>query len=179
MPHLHRAPTACPVCAERLVTTRLGCQACGTELVGSFEPCPFCALDAADLDLLKVFLVSRGNLKELEKHLGVSYPTARARFAAVLDRLGWADAAGADPDAGSDHGDRDPEAAEPSGGEHAADDASRPDGEPDPGTDHGDGPAASGTHRPVGDGVRDEVLAQVAAGVLSPAVAADLLRQLS
>jgi hypothetical protein len=39
-----------------------------------------------------VFLVSRGNMKDLERHLGVSYPTARQRFADVLGRLGFDDA---------------------------------------------------------------------------------------
>jgi hypothetical protein len=37
-----------------------------------------------------VFLASRGNMKDLERHLGVSYPTARARFDALLSRLGLA-----------------------------------------------------------------------------------------
>jgi hypothetical protein len=43
-----------------------------------------------DRDLLRVFLASRGNMKELERHLGVSYPTARARFDQLLSRLGLA-----------------------------------------------------------------------------------------
>jgi hypothetical protein len=86
----HRAPRDCPVCGERLVTTRLGCQACGTELSGVFEPCEFCALTADERDMLRVFLASRGNMKDLERHLGVSYPTARARFDALLERLGLA-----------------------------------------------------------------------------------------
>ena len=38
--------------------------------------------------MLRVFLASRGNMKELERHLGVSYPTARARFDALLARMG-------------------------------------------------------------------------------------------
>jgi len=38
--------------------------------------------------MLRVFLVARGNMKELERFLGVSYPTARQRFAELLDRLG-------------------------------------------------------------------------------------------
>lgn len=101
--HQHRALSDCPVCGDRLVTTRLGCGSCGTELVGQFAPCPFCALDDADLEALKVFLVSRGNLKELQSHLGVSYPTARARFNDLLDRLGWL--AEADADAGEQEGD--------------------------------------------------------------------------
>jgi hypothetical protein len=35
-----------------------------------------------------VFLASRGNMKDLERHLGVSYPTARARFDALLGKIG-------------------------------------------------------------------------------------------
>lgn len=84
----YRAPAACPVCGDRLVTTRLGCTECGSELGGHFAPCDFCALSDADLDVLRVFLVSRGNIRELEKHLGVSYPTARLRLTTVLTRLG-------------------------------------------------------------------------------------------
>ena len=66
----------------------VGCHSCGTELVGDFARCEFCALSDADLDLLRVFLASRGNLKEVEKHLGVSYPTARLRLTQLLVRLG-------------------------------------------------------------------------------------------
>ncbi len=89
-PHTHRAPRACPVCGDSLAVTRLGCESCGTELAGMFAPCAFCGLDDAETDLLTVFLASRGNLREVEKHLGVSYPTARARFAALLNTLGLA-----------------------------------------------------------------------------------------
>jgi hypothetical protein len=85
---LHRAPTDCPVCGEQLSVTRLGCGSCGTELAGVFAPCQFCALDDKDTELLRVFLSSRGNLREVEKHLSVSYPTARARFAELLQKLG-------------------------------------------------------------------------------------------
>lgn len=58
-----------------------------------FASCQFCALDDKDTELLRVFLSSRGNLREVEKHLGVSYPTARARFADLLDKLGLGAAA--------------------------------------------------------------------------------------
>jgi hypothetical protein len=68
--------------------TRLGCTHCGTELSGGFAACAYCGLGDDDLDLLRVFLISRGNMKELERHLGVSYPTARQRFADLLGRLG-------------------------------------------------------------------------------------------
>lgn len=86
----YRAPSDCPVCGGELVTTRLGCHNCGSELAGEFGHCDFCALDERDTELLRVFLASRGNLREVEKHLGVSYPTARARFTALLVKLGLA-----------------------------------------------------------------------------------------
>ena len=86
--HLYHAPADCPVCGEALITIRKGCLQCGTEIAGEFAGCDFCALGEADLSLLRVFLGSRGNLREVEKHLQVSYPTARARLDAVLAKLG-------------------------------------------------------------------------------------------
>ncbi len=85
---LRQAPRACPVCGEALVLTRLTCASCDTELSGQFQSCEFCSLSPEDRDVLRVFLASRGNMKDLERHLGVSYPTARARFDALLARLG-------------------------------------------------------------------------------------------
>ena len=89
--HEHRAPSDCPVCGDRLATTRLGCASCGSELAGVFPSCSFCALSPAETEMLRVFLASRGNLREVEKHLGVSYPTARLRFADLLRKLDLAD----------------------------------------------------------------------------------------
>ena len=83
-----RPPLNCPVCNERLALTRLSCPACDTELSGGFATCEFCVLSNEDREVLRVFLASRGNMKELERHLGVSYPTARARFDALLAKIG-------------------------------------------------------------------------------------------
>ena len=83
-----RPPLNCPVCSEKLALTRLACPACATELSGAFATCEFCALSDDDREVLRVFLASRGNMKELERHLGVSYPTARARFDALLAKIG-------------------------------------------------------------------------------------------
>ncbi len=83
-----RPPLNCPVCNERLALTRLSCPSCDTELSGGFATCEFCVLSDEDRDVLRVFLASRGNMKDLERHLGVSYPTARARFDALLTKIG-------------------------------------------------------------------------------------------
>jgi len=83
-----RPPLNCPVCDSRLALTRLSCPACDTELAGAFSTCEFCVLSDDDRGVLRVFLASRGNMKELERALGVSYPTARARFDALLAKIG-------------------------------------------------------------------------------------------
>ncbi len=83
-----RPPLNCPVCSERLALTRLSCPSCATELSGAFVTCEFCGLTDEDREVLRVFLASRGNMKELERHLGVSYPTARARFDTLLGKMG-------------------------------------------------------------------------------------------
>lgn len=85
---LRRPPMSCPVCSTRLAVTRLTCPSCDTELSGAFASCEFCSLTDEDRQVLRVFLASRGNMKDLERHLGVSYPTARARFDTLLARLG-------------------------------------------------------------------------------------------
>src|ERR1700682_2441898 len=94
-----RPPSNCPVCNHRLATTRLTCPDCSTELSGAFTSCEFCVLSNEDRDVLRVFLASRGNMKELERHLGVSYPTARARFDALLVKIGIARPAAPAPSA--------------------------------------------------------------------------------
>ena len=98
----HRPPRSCPVCSSDLVVTGCGCPECGTGITGAFRTCAYCGLSDDDLEMLRVFLVSRGNMRELERHLGVSYPTTRQRFADLLARLGLED-----PDAASRRVDRD------------------------------------------------------------------------
>lgn len=99
------------MCSSRLQITQLGCTTCGTGLTGEFRPCEFCGLDDAERDLLRVFLASRGNMKELERHLGVSYPTARARFEDLLRKLDLDAPAAAPSEASASAPDRAPDSA--------------------------------------------------------------------
>jgi len=86
----YRAPSQCPVCRNSLVTLRLGCASCGTEVSGHFDNCRFCQMAADDREVVELFLRSRGNLKDVQAHWGVSYPTARQRFSELLSRIGLA-----------------------------------------------------------------------------------------
>jgi hypothetical protein len=79
----------CPVCNEELVVTRLRCTHCETAIEGAFEVNRFTRLSKEQLDFVEIFLKSRGNIKEVERELGISYPTVRGRLDAVLEALGY------------------------------------------------------------------------------------------
>lgn len=84
----YHAPTQCPVCGSQMQVTGLKCGHCGTELSGNFIPCRFCALEEKHLQFVEVFLRCRGSIKEVEKALGVSYPTVKNMLDAALGALG-------------------------------------------------------------------------------------------
>jgi hypothetical protein len=81
----------CPVCAGELEISRLHCGTCGTTIEGQFGVGRFGRLSHEQMALLESFLRSRGNLKEMERALGISYPTVRARVESLVQALGLAD----------------------------------------------------------------------------------------
>lgn len=86
----YRAPGRCPVCGETFRIARVKCDSCGSELSGDFAPCKFCSLDAQNYRFLESFLRCRGNIREVERDLGISYPTVRNSLDALLTALGYA-----------------------------------------------------------------------------------------
>jgi hypothetical protein len=84
--------STCPVCSSELAVTRLQCRGCGTAIEGDFNVGRFGRMSREQLALLESFLRARGNLKELERELKVSYPTVRARIDALVKSLGLGDA---------------------------------------------------------------------------------------
>jgi hypothetical protein len=91
--------STCPVCDSRLHVTRLHCNTCGTTIEGEFNVGRFARLGRDQFALLESFLRSRGNLRELERELGVSYPTVRNRVEALLRSLGLGEGSSAAGDA--------------------------------------------------------------------------------
>lgn len=86
--------STCPVCEGELAITRLHCRSCGTALEGEFGVGRFGRLAREQLALLESFLRARGNLKDMERELGISYPTVRGRVDALVRALGLADGDG-------------------------------------------------------------------------------------
>jgi hypothetical protein len=94
--------STCPVCSSELAVTRLQCRGCGTAIEGDFNVGRFGRLSREQLTLLESFLRARGNLKELERELKVSYPTVRARIDLLVKSLGLGDAASVADDVAGD-----------------------------------------------------------------------------
>jgi hypothetical protein len=78
----------CPVCQDELAITRLHCRTCGTTLEGEFSVGRFGRLSREQMTILESFLRSRGNLKDMERDLGISYPTVRGHLDALVRALG-------------------------------------------------------------------------------------------
>lgn len=98
----HDVISTCPVCSNELAVTRLHCATCGTTLEGDFSVGRFGRLTRDQLALLESFLRSRGNLREMERELGISYPTVRSRVEALVRALGFGPREGSDEAIGAD-----------------------------------------------------------------------------
>jgi hypothetical protein len=81
-------PPTCPSCGGTLLVVRLECPSCGAEVTGDFELCSVCTLDPETRKLFDLFLEARGNIKEVQRRLRVSYPTARHRIEELFRKLG-------------------------------------------------------------------------------------------
>lgn len=81
----------CPVCEHEMTITKLECNHCHTKVKGEFVSCKFCRLPKDQLEFVEVFLKCRGNIKDVEKELSISYPTVRNRLEAALHSLGYRD----------------------------------------------------------------------------------------
>lgn len=85
---MNKVISRCPVCSRALTVTRLKCDGCDTVIENNFRLSRFDYLSDEELYFTETFLRCRGNIKEVEKELGISYPTVRSRLDAVIKALG-------------------------------------------------------------------------------------------
>jgi hypothetical protein len=74
---------------EAPIVTKLVFPHAGVAVEGQFRLNEFALLPAEQLEFLRLYIKVRGNLKEVERVLGISYPTVRARFEQMLRALGY------------------------------------------------------------------------------------------
>ena len=84
----------CPVCESGMAVSELTCEACGTSVRGRFPVPDLCRLPEDLYGFLVVFIKNRGVIRDVEKELGISYPTVRSRLDAVLAALGFSEQVG-------------------------------------------------------------------------------------
>jgi len=79
----------CPACQNEVIVTRISCTRCECEVTGQFQPTIFSRLTPESLAFVETFVRLRGNIKEMERELGVPYSTIRNRLDDVIMELGF------------------------------------------------------------------------------------------
>ena len=84
---MSRQITQCPLCDAPLRVTEVSCMACNASLRGTFGSAPLARLSAEHQRFVETFVLCRGIIRDVERELGVSYPTVRARLDAAVAAL--------------------------------------------------------------------------------------------
>jgi hypothetical protein len=79
----------CPSCDSNLTVSQLRCPECAITIEGEFALPALLKLTGAQIDFVEVFIKNRGVIRDVERELGVSYPTVRARLDEVISALGY------------------------------------------------------------------------------------------
>ncbi len=70
-----------------MVISELKCPACDLRVKKDFPPCEFCQLPEDDYEFLKIFIRTQGKITDIEKILGISYPTIKTKIDDLLRKL--------------------------------------------------------------------------------------------
>ena len=79
----------CPICQKPVEVTEISCKNCDTTIRGHFKLCKFCRLSTENKEFAEVFIKNRGNIKEIERELGISYPTVKGKLDSLIEALGY------------------------------------------------------------------------------------------
>ncbi|MCY4014943.1 MAG: DUF2089 family protein [Gammaproteobacteria bacterium] len=90
--------TVCPACDGRLIPRELACKDCGLVVQTRFKGNEFVGLDDDNLHLLRIFVACEGRIRDMERALGVSYPTVKSRLARLRRALGTVEPVAETPD---------------------------------------------------------------------------------
>jgi len=84
---MYKRLRSCPVCNSKLEVTRYHCPECDITIEGEFSISEFSALTGEQQEFVKTFICCQGNIKEVEKVLGISYPTVKNKLNLVSEVL--------------------------------------------------------------------------------------------
>lgn len=86
---MYKLLSRCPVCTNKLKAIRLKCDSCNTVIDNEFELSKFDYLSNEQLYFIETFIRCRGSIKEVEREMGISYPTVRSKLDEVIESLGY------------------------------------------------------------------------------------------
>jgi hypothetical protein len=81
--------TNCPYCSGDFLIKEVECQGCKTLIKSNFKVNRFHMFKPEDLYFIEIFLKNEGNIKLMEKDLGISYPTVKGRLKSIINTLGY------------------------------------------------------------------------------------------
>jgi hypothetical protein len=79
----------CPFCQGDFAIKEVECQGCHAQIKGNFKTNRFHMFNPEDLFFIEIFLKNEGNIKLVEKDLGISYPTVKSRLKNIIKILGY------------------------------------------------------------------------------------------
>ena len=77
---MYKVLSKCPVCNQNFKVMKLRCTGCNTVVENEFSLSKFDYLSTQQLYFIETFIKCRGSIKDVEKELGISYPTVRAKL---------------------------------------------------------------------------------------------------
>jgi len=80
-------PTHCPSCQSNMVVTQVGCTNCDTTIVGNYPISSFFTLSSENLSFLEAFVKNRGNVKEMEREMDISYWSIRSKLDKIIEEM--------------------------------------------------------------------------------------------
>jgi len=78
---------SCPGCSKKMNIVKLKCPDCDITIKGTFFSHRFGYLDKDILDFMETFVLTKGNIKDIEKMLGISYPTVRSKIDKMVEEV--------------------------------------------------------------------------------------------
>ena len=79
--------TPCPQCKLPMKPVSIGCQSCDVQVSAQFEAHPLLSLTSEELHFLMIFIHCEGKIGDMEKALGISYPTVKAKIHKLKSKL--------------------------------------------------------------------------------------------
>lgn len=78
----------CPACGNELTISELSCKNCGIKINGEFNINGFAELSSEELQFVKQFLLTEGNISKMQAHYNGTYNSIKNQLNVINEKLG-------------------------------------------------------------------------------------------